>query len=761
MSILQGLNNNEVDLEQAWMTLSSALREMHTKNASELLFEQIYRLAYKVVLKRQGEILYNRLMEFETQWLRGQVKPDLLRQLSPNLVLNSQPNDSSTAPNERRTTGERFLKGLKSAFEDHQLVMNMATDVFMYLDRVYCVDSRKPSIYSAAMFLFRDEILQAKFQDTSMTMLELLTKVILDQVAMDRDGNLIDKSLIKACVAMLESLFEGQAEAEDEKLYLTSFEAHFLNASREFYDAEGTRLLQEQDAASYCKNTSRRIHEEINRCRSTLSESTTSKITTVLEDELITKRIRDLILMDSGVKYMIDNNRYGDLELVFELNSRIDSQKKELTDAIQKRVEEAGGQINDAAQNLALAQAQASDAQHGGEDGKSRLKLDQAINQQTEAAKHWVEQILTLKDQYDHLWRVSFQSDPIILPALTQSFTATINVFGRSSEYVSLFIDENMKKGLKDKTEDEVDKVLEKAIVLLRYIQDKDLFERYYKKHLSKRLLMHKSISIDFEKLMIQRMKLELGNSFTSKMEAMFRDMTLSEDLTNGFRERIATGSDSRRADLGIHVLTTTMWPLETMHSSSTEIESKNKCIYPPSIERIKHDFERYYAEKHSGRKLAWMSNMGTADIRAIFPSIPGKEGTSLGKERRYELNVSTHAMIILSLFNDVQPGAMLTFDEIQAVTNIETHELTRNLQSLAVAPKSRVLIKEPMSRDIKPDDKFGFNERFVSNFMRIKVGVVAAGNKIEAEKERKETERKNNDSRGYVIEATIVRIMK
>ena len=587
-------------------------------------------------------------------------------------------------------------------------------------------------------------------------MLSILIRIMLEQIAMERDGDVIDKTLLKSCAYMLEGLYESPVENEEERLYLTSFEKDFLTASREFYRNEGVKLLREADAASYCRQTRNRIHEEQDRCRSSLSQTTTPKITAVVEDELIKNKIKDLIEMDSGVKHMVDNDRFEDLELVFDLNARIDPKKSALTTAIQKRVEEVGSSINDAA---VITASKVQSAQSGPNDkDKGDLELKPNLNQQTVAALQWVDDILQLKDKYDHLWKVSFQADPVIQPALTRSFTDAINSFSRCSEYISLFIDENMKKGLKDKTENEVDVVLEKAITLLRYIQDKDMFERYYKKHLCKRLLMGKSISIDVEKQMISRMKIELGNSFTSKLEAMFKDMALSEELTAGYRTRVAIGE--KRAELGINVLTSMTWPLETFQSPASENEQRMQCIYPPSIERIKKGFEHYYSEKHQGRKLTWMANMGTADVRAVFPKVPGKDAP-LNRERRHDLNVSTYAMVVLLLFNELPAGMSLSFDDIQAKTNISTSELIRNLQSLAVAPKTRILVKEPMSKDVKNTDRFSFNESFHSKFLKIKVGVVSAGNKVESERERRETEKKNNDSRGFAIEAAIVRIMK
>ena len=44
-------------------------------------------------------------------------------------------------------------------------------------------------------------------------------------------------------------------------------------------------------------------------------------------------------------------------------------------------------------------------------------------------------------------------------------------------------------------------------MVLFRYLQEKDVFERYYKQHLAKRLLLNKSLSDDSEKNMITKLK--------------------------------------------------------------------------------------------------------------------------------------------------------------------------------------------------------------------------------------------------------------
>ncbi|CAD0107663.1 unnamed protein product [Aureobasidium uvarum] len=748
-----------------WATLSHAFGEIHTKNASALSFEQLYRAAYKIVLKKKGDDLYKKVADFETQWLSTSVRLDIARTLHAAILANlddSSTDPSATAP-ERREAGTRFLAALKSAWQDHQTSMSMLTDVLMYMDRVYCADTRQPSIFSKAMSLFRDSILYSTAITSAqppLSFLDTLSAVVLDQIRMDRDGDYIDKSLIKANTYMLEGLFETDAEGEDEKLYLTKFEQDFLDKSAKFYRDESERLLKESDAGTYCRHVRRRLDEEADRCRSTISESTSAKIIKVVEDELIRQQIKALIEMDSGVQFMVANDRHEDLGLVFELESRVDPKKPELTKAIQKIIQEMGTNVNSNAMNQPTAQPTAP-AEDGETGEKEKTKPVEKVNQQTAAALKWVQDVLDLKDRFDQIWKLAFNQDQVLQTAQTRSFSDTINALQRSSEYISLFIDDNMKKGIKGKTEEEIDQVLEKAITLVRYLQDKDIFETYYKKHLSKRLLMGKSVSLDVEKQMLGRMKIELGNSFTLKMEAMFKDMNLSDELTSGYQTYVSKlgDNDSKRIELNIHVLTSMTWPVESMRGHDEDRDGALKIIYPPAIEKIKTSFEQYYTTKHSGRVLSWQGGLGTADIKGTF-KLPGKDGGP-PKTRVHELNVSTYMMIILSLFNDLPVDGVLTYEEIAAQTNIPQNELIRNLQSLAVAPKTRILVKEPMSKDVKPTDRFSFNEKFSSKFIKVKVGVVTAGNKVENDKERKDTEKKNNDSRGFVVEAAIVRIMK
>jgi cullin 3 len=71
------------------------------------------------------------------------------------------------------------------------------------------------------MGLFREHILR----NSQYKIGTALNKVILDQIQMEREGDIISHGPIKSCVHMLESLYETEEENDNEKVYLTSFES--------------------------------------------------------------------------------------------------------------------------------------------------------------------------------------------------------------------------------------------------------------------------------------------------------------------------------------------------------------------------------------------------------------------------------------------------------------------------------------------------------------------------------------------------------
>jgi cullin 3 len=766
------------EFEPCWELLRSALSSIHTKNAGKLSYEQLYRASYKIVILKKGDLLYDRVKAFEEKWFADHVMPKIQGLLSKNLISISLLQVQGSSPAERRQMGEKFLRGVRDSWQDHNMSMNMIADILMYLDRTYTTESGRPSTWTANIGLFRDNILRSGLgklgEDIGheFVIFDILSAVVLDQINMERDGDVIDRTLLRAITYMLEVLYETDEEHENQKLYLTVFEPRFLEASQKFYRRECQRLLRDSDATSWLRHTQRRLTEEDERCATTISALTAEKIAKVIDTELISAHLDEFLAMEgSGLKPMIDNDRTEELAIVYQLISRVDDKKIALKNAIQSRALDLGMEIEqvlkttDFSVPTTTAGADGDEAMNNDAQDKAKVQPLTAAAQQTAAAIKWVDDVLRLKDKFDHLWTNCFNEDLILQSAVTKSFSDFINAFNRSSEYVSLFIDDNLKRGIRGKTEAEVDAVLEKAIVLLRYLTDRDMFERYYQKHLARRLLQGKSESQDAEKEMISRMKQEMGNHFTAKFEGMFKDMELSRDLTENYRDHIRSlgDVDRKQIDLVISVLTTNNWPPEVMGRSGQTDGTvvKSECIFPLEVKRLQDSFHKFYLKDRSGRVLTWVATAGTAEIKCFFPKVPGKETGPLSKDRRYELTVSTHGMLVLLLFNDLANGESLSFEEIEAKTNIPSSDLIRTLASLSLAAKSRVLVKDPATKTVRPGDHFSFNANFVSKTIKIKAPTISNISKVEGDEERKETEKKNDQARAHIVDAAIVRIMK
>ncbi|KAI1775658.1 putative cullulin 3 [Hypoxylon cercidicola] len=758
----------EDEFEALWDKLREALCDIHNRNAGELSYEQLYRYSYKIVVKKAGLKLYNRVKAFEEKWFADEVMPPIWALITPNLVSVTLEEVSSSSIVERRSVGERFLKGIRSSWEHHNFSMNMIADILIYLDRGFNIDRSRPSIYTTTIGLYRDHILRSTITQDGANHLvfDILNATIINQINMEREGDVIDKALVRSCVSMLEDLFETDEEREDERLYLTSFEPAFLRSTRAFYKAECERLLRENNATTWLRYTQKRLLDEADRCKTTVSLLSLQKNTQVLEQELIVKHVDEFIAIESsGINAMIDNNRFEDLSILYELVARVDPRKAVLRNAVAVRVIELGTEIEQALKSTDFSIAQQANAEeHAEGTGRSKPKALNASAQQTAAAIKWVDDVLALKDKFDRLWSTCFAEDLILQTALTKSFSDFINSFDRSSEYVSFFIDDNLKRGIKGKTEAEIDAVLEKAITLIRYLREKDKFEQYYQKHLARRLLQSKSESLEAEQAMISRMKQELGNNFTTKFEGMFRDMRTSKETTDQYRDHIrGLGEvDAKRIDFSINILAGNNWPKEVMGRAGFRNNSKADPIYPREIEGLQESFYKFYTMNRNGRKLTWVGSAGTADIKCVFPKIPGKTSGPLSKERRYEMSVTTYGMMVIQLFNDVAEDEWLSFEDIQERTNIPQPDLINVLTPLSVIKAYRILLKEPQTKEaVKPGDRFAFNREFVSKTVKIKVPAVSAANRLENDEERKETNQKNDETRKYIIDAAIVRIMK
>ncbi|KAG7259560.1 hypothetical protein CRUP_027136 [Coryphaenoides rupestris] len=310
-------------------------------------------------------------------------------------------------------------------------------------------------------------------------------------------------------------------------------------------------------------------------------------------------------------------------------------------------------------------------------------------------------------------------------------FVQLINTVLNGDQHFMSALDKKSAKGM---TENEVEDKLTSFITVFKYIDDKDVFQKFYARMLAKRLIHGLSLSMDSEEAMINKLKQACGYEFTSKLHRMYTDMSVSADLNNKFNNFIKT--QETVVDLGIsfqiYVLQAGAWPLTHVPSSTFAI--------PQELEKSVQMFELFYNQHFSGRKLTWLHYLCTGEVKMNYLSKP------------YVAMVTTYQMAVLLAFNNSQT---VGYKELQDGTQMNEKELQKTIKSLLDV---KMLTHDSEKEDIEPESTFSLNMSFTSK--RTKFKITTAMQK-DTPQEMEQTRSAVDEDRKMYLQAAIVRIMK
>lgn len=131
-------------------------------------------------------------------------------------------------------------------------------------------------------------------------------------------------------------------------------------------------------------------------------------------------------MKNSGLESMLAADKYEDLLRMYNLFSRVPAGLNEMRSFISKYILTLGSQIN---QRI-----------------NSDLKIEKGSSQ---LAIRWVQEVLELQDKFDKILDQAANKDKSFQTVFNEAFERFINENPKSAEFISLFIDENLKKGLK------------------------------------------------------------------------------------------------------------------------------------------------------------------------------------------------------------------------------------------------------------------------------------------------------------------------
>ena len=79
--------------------------------------------------------------------------------------------------------------------------------------------------------------------------------------------------------------------------------------------------------------------------------------------------------------------------------------------------------------------------------------------------------------------------------------------------------------------------MVDEVLVLFKLCKAKDVFEEFYMRGLSRRLLLKKSSSNESERQMLTKLRSECGSDFSSKCENMIKDLFDSNQFMEDYKK--------------------------------------------------------------------------------------------------------------------------------------------------------------------------------------------------------------------------------
>ena len=629
-------------------------------------------------------------------------------------------------------TTETGLKKINQLWANYNLSSVITSNLFNYINRIWVKSMSEKSggileIHRLTQVAWITHIL-----DTRIGQLEQIINTLINS---ERDGNVINTRLITNFVAQLLTLgCETDTFAEYKGslcVYRKYFETNFMVNTRDYYRRRANELIQQTDITGYILVIADWIAAETRRASVYLHNISHAPVGTILEDTLI---------RDFAEQMVAELPRYFTSGLTTEIG---------ILYMLMKRINNV----------QLMADMFGSFTKTNGLAAIAGLSDDDPDK--------FMSVVLGVYSDGHRILRDHFKSDYLFVVAFDKALKAFINtnaittaskrpgaianILGKYSDAVlrgsSKLTANTATSGETENgksREDDVETHLDNIINIFKYLEDKDIYQKFYSKYLAKRLISGKIISEDAENSMISILKGLCGMEFTSRFQTMTKDLVASRELSAKYKSSLV-GKSSATTGFDILVLTSGSWPVQ----ASTGL---GNLLLPTELQKFSDSFTAFYHANSQGRKLTWLHNLSYGDLQTNYIR------SSDGKRAKYVFQASGIQMIILLAFN--QQETLTRTSEASPLFTLNDLAATTGLKTDFLAPQMELLVKMKILK-VKPDTNnpiYSLNTKY--SYKKIKVNINQPI-KSEIAAETNDLVKGAEEDRTYAIQATIVRIMK
>lgn len=577
-----------------------------------------------------------------------------------------------------------------------------------------------------------------------------LVYLLKREIESDRKGMSVNQKVISGIVHSLAEV-EDYKKEDTLELYREAFERPFLESTSEYYRIEAERYRSELNCSEYMKKVLQIIDMETLRCTKFIHGSSKDKVISEVRSRMVADHSK---FLHKESEHMVASDCWQDLKALYKLLKPIDGGLRTLTQQVQSRITQVG------------------------------LEAIKQVTTSDNPPKAFVESFIQVHRKHSELIVDVFNNDQLFVSALDKACSAIINYRispqqpCRSPELLAKYCDSLLRKPSgssnqsgssinKTLSELEIDEKLALSIIVFKYIDDKDVFQKFYSKSMAKRLIFSQLASMDAEELMINKLKQVCGYEFTAKLHRMFTDIGVSNELRESFNQSLREKDTQLGLNFSIYILQAGSWPLGQSPVTSFQL--------PEILAHSVKAFEDYYYSKFNGRVLTWLYHHCTADLKLCYT------------KRQYSVTMQTFHAAILLLF---EVNDELSYEDIAKHTQLSEEQLNKHLQGLLefkiLTLKDAPLVASTSQGDepggqsqtktddgqaipsqqytLTPASKIQLNLDFSSKRTKFKISVIQRDTQYQQVRDQSESEQTHSsidEDRKLYIQAAIVRIMK
>ena len=567
---------DHVSVESTWNALRQGLTDIYnTLPLARDRYMQLYNVVYRYCISNDlslpvhsrsylpgcellGERLYKNLQDF-------------LRCHLGNLTAAGLENHS-----------EILLVFYQTSWTNYIFASVVTHHIFLYMNRHYIRrrmedDGDVFEVYSLAMVMWRDSLLAV--------LGHRLTEAVIRLITRERDGEPINTLLVSCIKQSYVDMDVGGRKRKRSELdyYRNHLEAELLRETREYYTIKSSEFLREHPVADYVRKALVYLSEERDRVDRYLHQASMDPMIAACKDVLITQHLSTLY---DEFKVYLHTDQDDNMSATFELVGMTTNGLRKMQEIFEEHVLKTGRDSIAACMDVVAGDAGV-----------------------------YVVAILRVYKKYRLLVLRAFSNHRLFATALDRACQRFINrnavtdvssnPTSKSAELVARYCDFLLKKSSRLSEEAELEDILADIMIVFRYLESKDVFQKFYSSMFAKRLVEHLSMSEDAEASMISKLKAACGSLYTSKLQKMFQDMAVNSDLNVRFTAHLKDSNTNLDVDFHVDVLTHGSWPFQQMPLFAL----------PGDLESCMERFKVFYSVLHSGRKLIWLYHKSRAEI--------------------------------------------------------------------------------------------------------------------------------------------------